>query len=74
MDIHFFYCDYNFYFIGSRYFIILAGTPPTMQLSGTSLETTAFAATNTLLPIDILPKAFAPGPNAVWSPIVQRAS
>ena len=46
--------------------IILAGMPATMQLSGTSLTTTALGATNTLLPIVSFPKALAPGPKATW--------
>ena len=50
--------------------IILAGMPPIIQLSGISFVTTALGATNTLLPMLSLPKAFAPGPKATWSPII----
>ena len=54
--------------------ITFAGTPPTIQLSGTSFTTTALGATNTLLPIVILPNALAPGPNPTLSPNVGRLS
>jgi len=42
--------------------IILAGTPDTTQLSGTSEITTEFGAIITLFPMIILPIALAPGP------------
>ena len=42
-------------------FRILAGTPPMVALSGTSLTTTALGAINTLLPIVIRPITLAPG-------------
>lgn len=49
--------------------IILAGIPPTMQLSGILSSTTAFAAITTLLPTFILPKTFAPAKITTLSPI-----
>lgn len=48
--------------------------PATITFDGTSFTTTALAATKTLSPIDILPKAFAPGPNPTLSPIIGRLS
>ena len=41
---------------------IFAGTPTTTTLFSTDFNTTAFAPTITLFPIQISPKTFAPGP------------
>lgn len=54
--------------------MIRAGTPATTQLSGMSFVTTEFAATITLFPILIFPKAFAPGKKTTLLPIVGQPS
>ena len=57
-------------FIGSNCFFIIAGTPATIVLSGTSVVTTAPAAIVTFLPIVILGKIVAFAPTLLKSPIV----
>ena len=51
-----FHCQYFFIFI------ILAGTPPTIALSGISFVTTALAPTVTLFPIFTVPNILTPNP------------
>lgn len=51
-----------------------AGTPTTVQLSGTSFTTTAFAPITTLFPILTFPIIFAPDETVTLLPIVGASS